>query len=387
MRPCGRRARTPSARSPGARARRSTSTSSGDGRRAQRLTHRVERDVHELARRVRLDADPGGLPRSPSPARSTAGSTSPRGERVVDAVRPLEDRLRAGRHRPRRAARRGCRACDASRGAAAWWRRRCARNASSPPALLPAMPSALTVVRGVAGRSAGPRPAAEEKTPATAWRAARARGSRAGAAARPGTRPRSRTPRPSSTSAPDAPTCWPTAKRRRQHDGGGVDQPAGVGVVEVERVHERAVGHRGGRRAEMNVASPRMRRLGRPAERRARPRSDGRGRAAAGRPTTVSPTPSSRWRAAACRASAGTSSAARPRPHAASVCAAAVASHAGSETSGAAPNAPAGASFVDGRRVVPEQLGRRRGRSPRCAAARGGTRAGSSTCAPARSCA
>ena len=78
---------------------------------------------------------------------------------------------------------------------------------------------------------------------------------------------------------------------RGQHDGRGVHQPAGVGVVEVERVHEGAVGQRRGG-ALTRVVVPEDRGLGAAAE----PGGDGDGgRGGAG---TRSPRPRRRGRRA-----------------------------------------------------------------------------------------
>ena len=161
-----------------------------------------------------------------------------------------------------------------------------ARNSSSPPAWLPAMPSALTVVaasrpiRREATRAEATTPATEVACRPRPWNAC-------------GTAPAIRQ---TALVADDrgeqallaAGTDLLTDREHgREHGGGGVHEPAGVGVVEVEGVHERAVRECGSGRRDA---------LGRgrgsstqPGHRARRPRSRPGRRRAAGRPRAPYP--------------------------------------------------------------------------------------------------
>ena len=127
------------------------------------------------------------------------------------------------------------------------------------------MPSASTVGRCVEPHQPRGDQGGREDAARVRRVQAAARGTRAARRRRSGRRSRSRRPRRPVPPRRSAPTCSPTASTAGQHDGGRVHQPAGVGVVEVERVHQRAGRERGGRRGDLHAAAEQGR-LGRTAE-------------------------------------------------------------------------------------------------------------------------
>src|SRR5690606_6749579 len=116
------------------------------------------------ARRVRLDADAGGLPTLPEPRDDGRGVRRVRGKRVEHAVRSVEDGLRsrrACRGQPRRddpglRCEPGVELLGGRSGA----------EEGGPPAWLPAMPSAFAA-RSASSPSSRAVISADEKTPAT----------------------------------------------------------------------------------------------------------------------------------------------------------------------------------------------------------------------------
>ena len=163
-------------------------------------------------------------------------------------------------------------------------------------------------------------------------------------------------------------------EHRGQHDGGRVHQPAGVGVVEVQRVHQGAGRQRGGRGGDPHAAAEQGG-LRRPAE----PGRDGERRArqpATCRPRRAVPSPSSRCRRAAADHLVGYVVAAQAEGPRGEV---------GGDRHGTttSPKAPRSPRSGDRRRRRTRASRRGSGRRPRCAAAPGGTSAARSRPAPA----
>ncbi len=297
---------------------------------------------------------------------TSAGSACPSARAAYRPRPPSITDVRAVRTGGGRGGRPGCRRARRGRvqllGRASRW----PGTPAAPPAELPAMPSALTVVGRSSRISRAATSADENDAARAASRAGRAGGTRAVRSRRSGRRSRSRATAASSASSPVGADLLAHGEHRGEHDGGGVHEAAGVGVVEVQRVHERAGRQRGGRR-EMRIAAAEQGRLRRTAEpgrhgqpgRRRSERAGGDGRTQpveqvpAARPSTTS---SGRSLAAQAEGPRG---------------------EVGGNRHGAA-HVPEGTPVARGRRPRRRRSRASRrgsGRRPRCAAAPGGTSA------------
>ena len=123
------------------------------------------------------------------------------------------------------------------------------RKASRPPAWLPAMPSAFAA-RSASSPISRAATSAEEKTPATAVACSPRAWNPCGAADGDPAHRLVADDRCLEHLLAGGSDLLPDGERGRQHHRRGMHQPAGVGVVEVQRVQQGAVGERGGRSAD-----------------------------------------------------------------------------------------------------------------------------------------